>query len=457
MSNFSKQENRLKLSRIDYVIIICYSVITFLSFILDHPIVYLFLGLVMLGVYLYKITKAPANVLSLSLLAGHPFSYTLANTNIPLLSASTIIVLNIFALVIYFMRGGHLKLSTSKVYVLVGLFFLFVLLVIKWVQADYSLVGFEMLYYFIGFGLLSNIIILFVIKDLRDIIGNFKITLIIFASYILAIFYIFIYKSDPKNFLYGLENPIGMSYFIITNMLLLLFVVPPSNKIFKIFVIILSVLITLLLGQRSFLVGMIFLGAIYFFKLYSSLKIKFGVLCGVVIVVSAFALYYEGIDNYKLNYFSTFLSDPMYYLNKVQYVSFEAAHEQLGTIGSRFYMWYLAVTSANPLIGNGLGDFYTLTGDIAKYPHNIFVEFYFLFGIGGLFASILFFYKSLKYAIRTLSKVHIFRFVNSDIIIMFPILMFSSSVTGLLCNYITFVILQIMVLQKLKEYEYTDY
>ena len=180
-------------------------------------------------------------------------------------------------------------------------------------------------------------------------------------------------------------------------------------------------------------------------------------LCGVVIVVSAFALYYEGIDNYKLNYFSTFLSDPMYYLNKVQYVSFEAAHEQLGTIGSRFYMWYLAVTSANPLIGNGLGDFYTLTGDIAKYPHNIFVEFYFLFGIGGLFASILFFYKSLKYAIRTLSKVHIFRFVNSDIIIMFPILMFSSSVTGLLCNYITFVILQIMVLQKLKEYEYTDY
>ena len=274
---------------------------------------------------------------------------------------------------------------------------------------------------------------------------------------IAAIFYIFIYKSDPKNFLYGLENPIGMSYFIITNMLLLLFVVPPSNKIFKIFVIILSVLITLLLGQRSFLVGMIFLGAIYFFKLYSSLKIKFGVLCGVVIVVSAFALYYEGIDNYKLNYFSTFLSDPMYYLNKVQYVSFEAAHEQLGTIGSRFYMWYLAVTSANPLIGNGLGDFYTLTGDIAKYPHNIFVEFYFLFGIGGLFASILFFYKSLKYAIRTLSKVHIFRFVNSDIIIMFPILMFSSSVTGLLCNYITFVILQIMVLQKLKEYEYTDY
>ena len=435
MSNFSKQENRLKLSRIDYVIIICYSVITFLSFILDNPIVYLFLGLVMLGVYLYKITKAPANVLSLSLLAGHPFSYTLANTNIPLLSASTIIVLNIFALVIYFMRGGHLKLSTSKVYVLVGLFFLFVLLVIKWVQADYSLVGFEMLYYFIGFGLLSNIIILFVIKDLRDIIGNFKITLIIFASYILAIFYIFIYKSDPKNFLYGLENPIGMSYFIITNMLLLLFVVPPSNKIFKIFVIILSVLI----------------------KLYSAFKIKFGVLCGVVIVVSAFALYYEGIDNYKLNYFSTFLSDPMYYLNKVQYVSFEAAHEQLGTIGSRFYMWYLAVTSANPLIGNGLGDFYTLTGDIAKYPHNIFVEFYFLFGIGGLFASILFFYKSLKYAIRTLSKVHIFRFVNSDIIIMFPILMFSSSVTGLLCNYITFVILQIMVLQKLKEYEYTDY
>ena len=90
MSNFSKQENRLKLSRIDYVIIICYSVITFLSFILDNPIVYLFLGLVMLGVYLYKITKAPANVLSLSLLAGHPFSYTLANTNIPLLSASTI-------------------------------------------------------------------------------------------------------------------------------------------------------------------------------------------------------------------------------------------------------------------------------------------------------------------------------------------------------------------------------
>ena len=82
MSNFSKQENRLKLSRIDYVIIICYSVITFLSFILDNPIVYLFLGLVMLGVYLYKITKA--NVLSLSLLAGHPFSYTLANTNIPL-------------------------------------------------------------------------------------------------------------------------------------------------------------------------------------------------------------------------------------------------------------------------------------------------------------------------------------------------------------------------------------
>ena len=75
MSNFSKQENRLKLSRIDYVIIICYSVITFLSFILDNPIVYLFLGLVMLGVYLYKITKAPANVLSLSLLAGHPFSY----------------------------------------------------------------------------------------------------------------------------------------------------------------------------------------------------------------------------------------------------------------------------------------------------------------------------------------------------------------------------------------------
>ena len=74
MSNFSKQENRLKLSRIDYVIIICYSVITFLSFILDNPIVYLFLGLVMLGVYLYKITKAPANVLSLSLLAGHPFN-----------------------------------------------------------------------------------------------------------------------------------------------------------------------------------------------------------------------------------------------------------------------------------------------------------------------------------------------------------------------------------------------
>lgn len=86
-------------------------------------------------------------------------------------------------------------------------------------------------------------------------------------------------------------------------MLLLLFVVPPSNKIFKIFVIILSVLITLLLGQRSFLVGMIFLGAIYFFKLYSSLKIKFGVLCGVVIVVSAFALYYEGIDNYKTELF----------------------------------------------------------------------------------------------------------------------------------------------------------
>ena len=115
-------------------------------------------------------------------------------------------------------------------------------------------------------------------------------------------------------------------------------------------------------------------------------------------------------------------------------------HEQIGTIGTRLYLWYEALTSANFWTGNSLGSFVSLTG--YNYPHNIILEFYYSFGFLGCCIFLIYIVNVFK---CVLSKQIIYSqigYTSVILFVLFVVLQFSSSISGMFVFFILYYFVQ---------------
>lgn len=427
----------IKLSIIDYFMMLVYGVITCGAFILNNKLVYISLGCCILCYYTFNIIKNPIFVISLVIAAAHPFSLTLGQSEIPLISALSIIYCFSLSIFVYICKNRSFVLSKYQIKFILGITLFLIFLFLKLYQGNFNSVGTSQFINFLGFGYLECIAIVILFKNKSYLDCIVKPCIFFFVSYTIAFLVYDIYIRFDIDVLDKIENPIGISYFLIINCFYIWFTLA-NNKKFKIYSICMAILLCLLIGQRSFMVGLIIIGIILMIKYGYIKQLFFGMITMIIIGTYCFNKLYTG-DNYKLNLLLKFFEHPGEYIKGISGINFSEAHNSIGTIGSRLYMWYLSINETDPILGKGLGTFSNLMEDEAlSYPHNIFFETFYLFGWVGFIIMSIYIFKTLNLSYKTIQLNSHTNWIPLSIFLLFIILLFSSSITGLFVYFIIY-------------------
>lgn len=426
---------KLNFKHIDYLLIFTFSLFTSISFLINSTPLFFVLGFCVCAYFFYKINKAPTNVLSLFFLVYHPITLTLGQTGIPFLGAFAIVVLYVLVFIRLIknskiLRNSTCTLTKDNIY----LFILFILMIIKWCMSNFSEDGFQHIYQFLFFGIIPYVSINFMRIDNDVINDNIELSQKIYTSYLISFIILFLCSSNFIEKMNSIENPIGISFFFISNGLLS-FKYYSSNKLLVLINFGLSLFFVIVLGQRAFLLALILCSVVVFFKSRLSKFNKLLILCLLVIIAFKVVDALPEDLGYKFNYLTEFINNFSSYVASIKYYG-DTINNEIGTIGTRLYLWYVAIMETNFIFGKPLGSFITLTG--YSYPHNIILEFYYLFGIVGLLGILYFIYKSISLALNKKSDRLKIQYFSFNILVLIIILNFSSSISGSFINLLIY-------------------
>lgn len=424
---------------IEIALIITFAIITYLSIVINAKILFVLLGVLVFLFLLTKIITTPASILSLLFLINHPISLTLGQTGIPFLGASAVLLINLIAIGIWFSKNISARLCQKDIQSFVWLLLFGFLLIVKWMLSSFSHDGFQQVYNFWGFCIIPYMVLLYVLKRKEDYDLSISLAQKFFIAYLIAFLLLYLLKPDFHEIINEVDNPISLSFLFLSNGLIALFSDVYKNRLIKYVVLLLTLFMMIVIGQRSYLFACFLFLVLMFFKSNLNCKKKFLILL-VSILGACVAISYLPEDmGYKFNYLISFIKDIDYYLSMIPTYGSEL-HEQIGTIGTRLYLWYEALTSANFWTGNSLGSFVSLTG--YNYPHNIILEFYYSFGFFGCCIFLIYIVNVFK---CVLSKQIIYSqigYTSVILFVLFVVLQFSSSISGMFVFFILYYFVQ---------------
>lgn len=432
-----------------HLFIIAGTVATLLSFILESKIVFFLLGIINLCIFIKYIYHSPVYIVSITLLAAHPFSYTLAKTGIPLISPCVIILLNLFALIILIRRGKGLYLPGYLSRYLGGLSVFLLLVFAKLAQGGFSAIGMDIFIYFLGFGFIASVLTLFTMSRTYDIQRLIMFTLRYYAIYAIAVVGFIMLKAGNLEEISKLENTIGISYFATLGLAMSIFS-KMDDRWYRLFLTCISLFIVIMCGQRSFLIGYFILIIMWgLFKSHSKIILIRRIIVSILVFLACLFVISKS-ENSKIRQMQQFASAPTEYIDEVRSAkNIIESYSATGTIGNRIFLWFSAIETANPIYGNGLGDFASFINEEGmSYPHNILIETYELFGCGGLILLLVYLFSSAKRSLIIIQHNNYYSiFAFANIVLLF-VLQFSSSIFGLFCGYIAFDICNYIALSR---------
>lgn len=420
---------------IDILLILSFAIVTWLSFLLDNKLIYFLLGCVCCFLFYHKVIYRSSYILSLFFLLYHPFSLTFGQTGIPLLGAVSILGVHIIVLFKILLFGNGIKVHRRDAHSIAFILLFGLLLLFKWFLSDFSVDGFQHVYKFWGFGILPYILFIKVINRQDDFDSNMVLSQKIFISYLLSFLLLFCTVSDFHEVICRIDNPISLGFFILSNAIITFSCMLKRKKIGALIVLLVSFFLLFAIGQRSILIGAALFAVIFFMKSSLSVFTKFAYSFLTFVCVCLLINILPDDLGYKFNYFLSFFSDMKSYISLIPYYGSEL-HEQLGTIGTRLYLWYSALINTNFFVGSSLGSYMGLTG--YSYPHNIFLEFYYLFGFIGVLTLLV---MGIKYAKLIFSREILYSkisYISAIVIVLLTILLFSSSISGLFVNLLLY-------------------
>lgn len=425
---------------IDTVSIIIFAISTYLSIVIDNKTLFILLGIIVFLFFLIKIITTPASILTFLFLINHPFSLTFGQTEVPFLGAGAILLINLIALGVWLRKNTSIQLYSNDFHSFVWLLLFGLLFIYKWILSSCSLDGFQHVYSFWGFGIIPYTVLLFVLKKEENYNLSISLAQKFFCSYLIAFFMLYISEPDFHEIINKVDNPISLSFLFLSNGLIALFSNVYKNRLIKYAVLLLTLFMLIVIGQRSYLIASFLFIVLMFFKSNLNLKKKLLILFISIFVVSVSIYYFSDRMlpddmGYKFNFLMSFLKDIDYYISMIPSYGSDL-HDEIGTIGTRLYLWYEALRSANFWIGNSLGSFISLTG--YSYPHNIILEFYYTFGFIGCCMFLVYIVNVFKCA---LSKQIIYSqigYTSVILFVLFIVLQFSSSISGLFVYFILY-------------------
>lgn len=430
-----------------------FAITTYLSIVINNRLLFLLLGVFVLLFFLVKIITAPASILSFLFLINHPLSLTLGQTDIPFLSASAILLINLIALVVWFRKNISTKLYSKEMHSFLWLLLFGLLLIFKWMLSSFSQDGFQHVYSFWGFCVIPYMVLLYVLKKKEDYDSSISLAQKFFIAYLIAFFLLYIREPNFHEIVNEVDNPISLSFLFLSNGLIALFSDVYKNRLIKYTVLLLTLFMLIVIGQRSYLIASFLFIVLMFFKSNLNFKKKFLILLMSILGVCVAVSYLPEDMGYKFNFLISFIKDIDYYISMVSSYGADM-HDQIGTIGTRLYLWYEALSSANFWIGNSLGSFMSLTG--YSYPHNIVLEFYYTFGILGCFLFLKYTSSVFKNALSKQTIYSQIGYTSIILFVLFIVLQFSSSISGLFVYFIlySFVLRKYINLGKHENFNY---
>jgi hypothetical protein len=426
-------EKNNKLLPVDCLKIGIFSFAYYTAFVMNNLILFIFIGLFILSLYIKKIIKSQAYILSLYLLCDQPIGLTFGQTNIPFLGRFIVLLLYFITFWCSMKKRNYFIFKQDAGWLIFILGFIF-LLIFEWFRIGANKNGLELIFNSFFLGFIPAVAVLVSLNKIDDFKTCIKFSQIIFISHLMTFFLLYLTSDNYIDRMFEVNNPIGFSFYIISNTVIGCYFFRKNNPMVVIFVVFVSLFLTISVMQRSLLLSVVALVLYALFVSNISIIKKIAV---IIFITSASICAFRFMPRevlYKMNIVFVFME------NWKEYINFSVLggtmSRELGTFGTRIELWQTVINNTDIYFGNGVGSFVDVTG--YSYPHNIFLEAYWIFGFFGFLGIslcvIIFLYKNFRKNI-IYSEIG---YINGIIIVLLTVSLFSLSITYSFTNIILY-------------------
>jgi len=386
----------------------------FIALKIHNSPIYIVVGLLIISFLFTNLFKTPEFLLVLCLSAFIPLFYTFGYLKIENLNFAILTSLSIIALFLsIYQNKGVANLSNN---ILLSVSSVFIIFFVGILNGNLVL-NLKMLIQFFVYGFLPILIASISLKSTNQI--YLLLERIIYFNFVFLISFILLYIfSTYSIFKWKIESSIGLSFFCLFNIIIILLYRPRS--LFMLFSLFLSIILIIILFQRSFIFALLMLSfwiIINRGNLNNKLKILL-LTCLLIFVIAPIIIPKARLI--KIEQTKSF--------TKHEKLSSLKINENLESISIRLYLWDTAIkhTINNSIfLGNGFGRFEELTG--FEYPHNLLIDIFFCTGLLGL---LMFFIFCTSFLIlitdnKIFRKSYEFIILTGSIGAVFTVLMFS--------------------------------
>lgn len=418
---------KLKLNKA-FILVILASLLLFVFFWYHNKESYFFLSVLVFSFYFIIALYKQSYILSLFLSGNALIYYSLIRiAQIDNLIVITQLFLVVIALTVTYSKNKKFALRQSEI-------FLFLLLLFS---SFSSLINMDLhtflafLSYFMIYTLFPTLLLISTIQNKKAMYKLLDFTFYVNSIVIYAFILLYVFK-EYGYFRWVVDSSIGLSVLCLLNM----FVISALN--FKTawhkITFVLSLLLLVVLFQRAFLLAVI----TYFSFVYlvnTTFKKKIAFVLVVFVLLAGGVVLIPNTKLYKVEYLTSFISES----REIGNLSDNEIKQRYGSIGSRIILWKKTIEYTidnNIILGNGYNSYSSKFN--YKYPHNIFVHYFYSFGFLGLLSLlgyIVVFSKEVKKLVN--NKIPEAKYLIAGGISLFVVMFFSGSIKGQLF-FITF-------------------
>ena len=293
--------------------------------------------------------------------------------------------------------------------------------------------------YFIVYTLLPTILLISTIRNKRDLRKLLEFTFYINSIVIYAFILLYALK-EYGYFRWVVDSTIGLSVICLLNMLIISAL--NFKTVWHKITFVVSLFLMLVLFQRAFLLAVIAYFSYVYLKNTNYKKKIVYILVICILLLGGVALIPKD-KLYKVEFLTAFISER----SDIQYLSEDEMKARYGSIGSRIILWKNTIEYTidnNFVLGHGYNSYSSVFTH--KYPHNIFVHYFYSFGFWGL---LMLFIYLIIFSIEVKKLVHkqipAAKHLVGGSISLFVVMFFSGSIKGQML-FVTFFYFQFILL-----------